>query len=107
MTRGRPGPRWLPSYFRAMRRRCQQGIGGDQRLKLTERAATESLGLCRHAPPLPVRETEPACRDVFPQRTIFFLEIVDDVALLLVDPAGHGDDEELQRLRKRTHTGRA
>ena len=58
MTRGRPGPRrWLPSYFRAMRRRCQQGIGGDQRLKLTERAATESLGLCRQAPPLPVRET--------------------------------------------------
>ena len=73
----------------------EQGIGGDQRLKLTERAATESLGLCRHAPPLPVRETEPACRDVFPQHTIFFLEIVDDVALLLVDPAGHGDDEEL------------
>ena len=24
-----------------------------------------------------------------------FLEIVNDVALLLVDPAGHGDDEEL------------
>ena len=63
MTRGRPGPRrWLPSYFRAMRRRCQ---------------ASRVSG----------------CRDVFPQHTIFFLEIVDDVALLLVDPAGHGDDD--------------
>lgn len=30
---------------------------------------------------------------------------VDDVALLLVDPPSDGDDEELQGLRKRTHTG--
>ena len=50
----------------------EQGIGGDQRLKLTERAATESLGLCRQAPPLPVRDGAgvpgcvPAAHDFLP-----------------------------------------
>ena len=40
-------------------------------------------------------------------RRILFLEIVDDVALLLVDPAGHGDDEEPQCLGQRAHIGGA
>ena len=38
---------------------------------------------------------------------VFFLEIVDDVALLLVDPPSNGDDEALQGLWKRKHTERA
>ena len=44
--------------------------------------------------------------EVFPKDTILFLEVIDDVALLPVDPAGHSDDEELQRLRKLTHDRR-
>ena len=43
---------------------------------------------------------------MFPEDAVLFLEIVDDVALLLVDPAGHGDNEKLQRMRKLAHTGR-
>ena len=38
---------------------------------------------------------------------ILFLERVNDVTLLLVDPARDGHDEELQHLGKRRHTGRA
>jgi hypothetical protein len=35
--------------------------------------------------------------------TILGLEIVDHLALLLVDPAGHGDYEKLERMRNRSH----
>ena len=38
---------------------------------------------------------------------VFFLAIVDDVALLLVAPPSNGDDEALQGLWKRKHTERA
>ena len=36
---------------------------------------------------------------------ILFLEIVDDVALLQVDPSGERHDDELQGLAKRRHIG--
>lgn len=65
--------------------------------QLTKRAPTEGLGLRGQATPLGVGEAEPAGGELFAQHSILCLEIVDDVALLLVDPAGHGDDEELQR----------
>ena len=38
---------------------------------------------------------------------MLFLEIVNDVTRLLVDPARDGHDEELQHVGKRRHTGRA
>ncbi len=38
---------------------------------------------------------------------ILFLERVNDVTLLRVDPARDGHDEELQHLGNRRHTGRA
>ena len=85
----------------------EQGVGGDQCLHLTKRATTEGLGLRGQATPLDVGEAEPAGGELFAQHPVLCLEIVDDVALLLVDPAGHGDDEELQRVGKRAHGGRA
>ena len=38
---------------------------------------------------------------------MLFLERVNDVTRLLVDPARDGHDEELQHVGKRQHTGRA
>ena len=37
---------------------------------------------------------------------VLLLQIGDDVALVLGDPSGHGDDKELERVRKLAHTGR-
>ena len=45
--------------------------------------------------------------ELLSEDAILFLEIVDDVALLLVDPPSNGDDEALQGLWKRKHTERA
>ena len=70
----------------------------------TEGTAPNDLGLRRQAAALRVREAEPARGKVFTKDAILCLEIIDDVPLLLVDPAGDGDDKELQRLRTLTHT---
>ena len=84
----------------------EQRVGRDQRLDLSEGSAPACPGLCRQAVALRVRTAEPPRAELLAKDAVLFLEIGDDVALLLVDPAGHGDDEELQRVRKLPHTGR-
>ena len=70
----------------------------------SSRPSSSGLRLGSQAPALGVREPEPAGGDRLAQDPVLFLEIVNDIALLLVDPAGEGDDEKLERLRERTHT---
>ena len=84
----------------------EQGVGCDPCVTLSEGLASEGLGLRGQAAALRVREAQTLGRELFPKDAVLFLEIVDDVALLLVDPAGHGDDEELQRVRTLVHTAR-
>ena len=64
-------------------------------------------GLPDQAPALGVGEPETARTELLSEDAILFLERVNDVTLLLVDPARDGHDEELQHLGKRRHTGRA
>ena len=45
--------------------------------------------------------------ELLSEDAILFLERVNDVTRLLVDPARDGHDEELQHVGKRRHTGRA
>ena len=45
--------------------------------------------------------------ELLSEDAILFLERVNDVTLLLVDPARDGHDEELKHVGKRRHTGRA
>ena len=47
--------------------------------------------------PLRVGEAQPSGTDLFPEYAILFLQIVDDVALLLVYPTGERDENESQR----------
>ena len=69
--------------------------------------APEALGLCGPAPALGVGEPETARTELLSADAILFLERVNDVTRLLVDPARDGHDEELQHLGNRRHTGRA
>ena len=64
-------------------------------------------GLCTNAVALGVGAPETARTELLSEDAILFLEIVNDVTLLLVDPARDGHDEELKHLGKRRHTGRA
>ena len=61
----------------------------------------------RRPPALDVGEPETARTELLSADAILFLERVNDVTRLLVDPARDGHDEELQHVGKRRHTGRA
>ena len=86
---------------------AEEGIGRDQGVQVTEYPSPEALGLCGQAPALGVGEPETARTELLSEDAILFLERVNDVTRLLVDPARDGHDEELQHLGKRRHTGRA
>ena len=86
---------------------AEEGIGRDQGVPVTAYPSPEARGLCGPAPALGVGEPETARTALLSADAILFLERVNDVTRLLVDPAGDGHDEELQHVGKRRHTGRA
>ena len=86
---------------------AEEGLGRDQGVQVTAYPSPEALGLCGQAPALGVGDPETARTELLSADAILFLERVNDVTLLLVDPARDGHDEELQHLGNRRHTGRA
>jgi hypothetical protein len=85
--------------------RCQpsRGIRAHDGFELLEYAAPQALRLGGQPNALVVGEPETARTQLLSKDAILGLEIVDDLALLLVDPAGEGDEEKPQRLRIRKH----
>ena len=65
---------------------AEEGIGRDQGVQVTAYPSPEALG---------VGEPEMARTELLSADAILFLERVNDVTLLLVDPARDGHDEEL------------
>ena len=88
-------------------RPAEEGLGRDQGVQVTAYPSPEALGLGGPAPALGVGEPETARTELLSADAILFLERVNDVTRLLVDPARDGHDEELQHWGKRRHTGRA
>ena len=86
---------------------AEEGIGRDQGVQVTAYPSPEARGLCGPAPALGVGEPEPARTERLSADAILFLERVNDVTRLRVDPARDGHDEELQHVGNRRHTGRA
>ena len=86
---------------------AEDGIGRDQGVPVTAYPSPEARGLCGQAPALGVGEPETARTELLSADAMLFLERVNDVTRLLVDPARDGHDEELQHVGKRRHTGRA
>ena len=56
----------------------------------------ERLGFRGQADALIVGESHPPGAELLPQHAVLGLEIVDDIALLLMDPAGQRDEENTQ-----------
>jgi hypothetical protein len=68
---------------------------------------SECPGFRRQATALIVREPQTSGAELFSQGAVLFLEIVDDIALLLVHPTGERDENEPQRRRQRGHGAKA
>ena len=79
---------------------AEEGLGRDQGVPVTAYPSPEALGLGGQAPALGVGEPETARTELLSEDAILFLERVNDVTRLLVDPARDGHDEELQHLGK-------
>ena len=86
------------------RARCWSCIAISSVRAIQRRASARRVGL---ADALGVGEPETARTELLSEDAILFLERVNDVTRLLVDPARDGHDEELKHLGKRRHTGRA
>ena len=91
----------LPSDQRPVPR--EQGVRGHDGPELLQHASTECVGFGGQTEPLVVGEPEPPRSELLAEHAILLLQIVDDVALLLVDPAGQRDQKEPERMPERNH----
>jgi hypothetical protein len=68
---------------------------------------SECFGFRCQSSALRVGEPDTSGPELFPHHPVFFLKIIDDVALLLVHPTGERDENEPQRVRQRGHRVKA
>src|SRR3989454_5526075 len=92
----------------------QQRVGAHNRYDLVEPPPGQSLGLGGQANALFVGDAQPPRSKLLSEHAVLLLEVVDQVALLLMDPAGQRHKQKPQRMRQRRHdaqvtkaTGRA
>jgi hypothetical protein len=93
----------------AINRRCQASkVSGVTIVAMCRKdPLSECLGFRRQTTALIVREPQTPGADLFPLSAVLFLETVDEIALLLVDPTGERDEHEPERIRRLTHGGQA
>ena len=85
--------------------RCHASkVSGVTIVAMSLNAAAEGLGSCRQSSALRVGEPQASGAKLFPENAVLVLEIVDDIALLLVHPTGERDENEPQRMGQRRHT---
>ena len=72
----------------------EQGVRGHDGPHLRQHSPTECEGFRGQADPLIVRKPEPPRSELLTENAILLLQIVDDVALVLIDPAGQRDEQE-------------
>jgi len=81
----------------------EQGVRADNGADFPEHPPRQELSFGGQANALIVGEAQPARAELRAEHAILGLEIVDHVALLLVDPARQGHNEELERIREPSH----
>jgi hypothetical protein len=81
----------------------QQSLRGDDRCDLRQSASSEPL--CPGCEPatLTVRESKSAATELLAQYPVLLTQVVDRLLLLLVHPAGNGNDHEPERIENATH----
>lgn len=66
----------------------QDGVETDDRRNLAQDLPPEQPALGGRTPALMVRQAEPSSPELLPQNAVLFLEVVNDVLLVQIDPAG-------------------
>src|SRR5262252_9621518 len=97
--RGRPGARCaVPSYFWAINFRCQANkVSGVTRVAISARTLRPNvLALTANLPALAVIEAHPPAAELLSKNAILLAKVINDLQLVLVHPAGDGDQQESQ-----------
>jgi hypothetical protein len=81
----------------------QEGFRRDDCRDFPKNATPEHLRLGRQAPALIVVQPETLSSELLPQYPVFFAEVIDRVALLLVQPADDGNHEQSKRVEGPAH----
>jgi hypothetical protein len=76
----------------------QQRVGAHDRDEVGEHPSRQSLRLSGQPNALIVGEAKPPRSELLSEHAVLRLEIVDHVALLLMDPAGQRHKQEPQRI---------
>ncbi len=80
-------------------------VRGDDRRHLSQDFSTERLSFHREPSALLVGQAETLTAKLTLEDAVLLDEVIDDILLVAVDPAGDGDQKELPRV-KRAHAGR-
>jgi len=105
-VRGRPGARFpLPSYFSAMSLRCHlsKRIGRDNGRNVSEHPPSQRFDRDCQAAPLIVVEPQWPGAELYAEDPILLAKIFDDLLLLMIHPASHGDQQQPQRIQGSGH----
>jgi hypothetical protein len=71
----------------------QERLRRDQGGRFVKHPAAQFLGLDRQATALVVVQAQPSSAELFPKNSVFLLEVVDDLLLLLIQPASEGNQQ--------------
>ena len=82
---------------------AENRVGGEQCADLCQPLAAEHLAGHGQAPPLVVAEQDAFLAELFLEHVVLGSQVLDHLLLLLVDPAGQNDEQELPRLEDEAH----
>ncbi len=74
----------------------QERLRRDDASHSAQRLQPKSSALHGQAAPLVIREAQSTATELLAQDAVLLLEVVDDVLLLPIDPAGEEEDEQLE-----------
>jgi hypothetical protein len=72
----------------------QQCLGCDDGGDRCQHLPTEAFCLAGQPAPLSIIQPQPSAAELFSKDPIFFAEVIDGILLLLIHPAGHGDEHK-------------
>jgi hypothetical protein len=81
----------------------QEGLRCDESGEFVQHPAAQLLSLDCQTTALVIVQAQPSIAELFPKHSVFFLEVVDDVFLVLVQPAREGNEQQPKGIKSRTH----
>lgn len=79
---------------------AQQCVRCDQRLQLVQRFATERKCFPGKAATFGVGEVDALSAQPFLEQAVLFLDVVDQIQLMAVDPSGEHHQQQMKRLKQ-------